>query len=345
MHQIPPVTKKWYTPSLRIKKPENALPYEKITIPKEIRQGMFAWKNKHNKFTVLVFGFSALPERRTKEWWEMATTGLVESQINKELLIDFTAKGGSRAFPFLEYDRDKFVRPSYKSYDKIGREVFNIPNHWIILAGLDYGGSLNPTAICWIGIDENSQWHVMDEFYEPSHYADVAEYLLKHPLYERCIHIAADPATWHNRNHDTRDDRRGEIVSLIELMEEEGVYKFERAINDRLAGLERVKWLFNQLKPNRPSRIYISEDCYYGITELSKIIYKKDTSSKLRSANPTEDVEKKDDHFYDALRYAAMSWDFGAEEDRIKENNPFCMAAIEDEIDARYANEGKDSFL
>lgn len=333
--------KRWQCRALRIKKPEEAENYTDIIIPKEIRQGMYAWKNKRNRFTVLVFGFSALPERRTREWWDMATTGLVESQINQELLIDFTSKGGSRVFPYLEYDRDKFVRPSYGNAE----DGFNIPNHWPVIAGLDYGGSLNPTAICWIAIDESKQWHLIDEYYEPSHYSHVAEYLLGHPLYKRCMHIAADPATWHNRNHDTREDRKGEIVSLIELMEEEGVYKFERAINDRLAGLERVRWIFNQITPNSKSRIYISEDCYETIRELSRLVYKRDTSAKLRGSNPTEDVEKKDDHMYDALRYAAMSWDFGAEEELFKDPNSFRFDIIEDEIDEMVLMEGRDAFL
>lgn len=334
-------TKKWRTPSLRIKPPEDALPYDGVIIPKELRQGMFAWTNQKNRFVVLVFGFSALPERRTKEWWEMATRGLSESQINQELLIDFTAKGGSRVFPFLEYDKDKFLRTGYR--DRYGN--LDIPKHWPIIAGLDYGGTLNPTAICWIAIDEKKKWHLIDEYYEPSHYSTVAEYLLSHPLYKRCMHIAADPSIWHSTQHDQREDRKGEIHSIAELMEEEGVFKLERGINDRLAGLERVRGLFNQFGKNSESNIYISEDCYETYREWTRLIYKRDSSAKLRGANPTEDVEKKDDHMYDSFRYAAMSWDFAAEDDLLREANPFRFDVIEEEIDEQIYDMTADGFL
>jgi len=60
--------------------------------------------------------------------------------------------------------------------------------------------------------------------------------------------------------------------------------------------------------------------------------------------NPSEDVEKKDDHSYDSWRYAVMSWDAEAEVEPMKPDSEFALSVIEEEIDERYEEEMRGIF-
>lgn len=316
-------------PKLLIEPPVDAIKDGLLPVP----EGMMSWRNKNNRWVVLVCGYMSDPDARSEEWWIKATEGLRQDQIDREYRISFHSKAGQLVFPYLQNNPEKFVRPSSNYRDK---GVWKIPNNWPIIAGMDYG-STNPTSINFYAIDDNNRWHSIWEFYKPAHYKEIAEVLLSHPLYSRLLKIVVDPSIFDRRQHDR--DFEGVFTSVGDLLIDAGVHLLEPANRDRVAGLERVVSMFNQ-RPGeeRETNIYFSSDCPEQIRELSRLIYKTETEKQLLTRNPSEDVEKKEDHSYDSLRYALMSWDFTGDI-LAKPNSEFSMAVIEDEIDRRYLSE------
>lgn len=325
------------SPKLKIKPPEGALTQGLPAVP----EGMLAWRNRKNKYLVLVCGYYADPEARTKEWWEKATEGLRPHEIDAEYLCSFASRGGQKVLPWLEENPEKFTRPHthYRSGN-----VWKIPNNWHLIAGFDYGGNRNPTAIYIYAIDEKKNWHAIWEYYKPSHYREISEALLSHPLYDKLTKIVVDPSIYKRDQHV--ESRVGAFTSVGELLEEAGVNLLERANNERVAGLARVLDQFNQ-RPgeDREPKIFVSDDCPELFRELSRLVYKQETELQLIHRNPSDDVEKKDDHGYDATRYALMSWDSEAEMNARVSDHPFALDAIEERIDARFEDEPFDALF
>jgi len=315
-------------PLIKLKAPENSIREGLLPVP----DGMMAWKNKKNDFVVLGVGYYADPEKRTEAWWREATKNLRPDQVERELLINFDSRGGEKVFPFLEREPHKFVRPATDYRDG---QHWKIPKHWRIIAGLDYGGR-NPTSIHFYAIDEDGTWHSVWEHYEPSHYMTISEILKQHPLWPRVIKTVCDPSIF-KKDQNKYKDHQEVIVSIGELLQEEGVHNLERANNDRISGLQRVLQMFGQLPglDDPPTRLLISEDCANQYTELSRLVYKEETTTQLLNNNPSEDVVKKNDHTYDDLRYALMSWDFESKEVKPDLKNPFALSTVIHELDQR----------
>lgn len=330
------MSEEWNYPLLKIKPPADALTQGLPPVP----HGMMAWRNRRNKYTVLVVGYYSDPIARTKEWWDAATEGMQQNEIDTEYLCSFSSRGGQRVFPKLTEIPKKFSRPhqNYRSGD-----VYNIPDHWHLIGGLDYGGNRNPTSFHIYAVDELKNFHSIFEYYRPSHYREIAEAITGHPLYSRLIKICLDSTAFKRDQHDQAVV--GAFTSIAELLQDSGVHILERANNDRQAGLARVLDMYNQ-RPGeeRPSRFFISDDCPHQFNELSEIVYKQETQQQLLHANPSEDVEKKNDHAYDDLRYALMGFDSEAEMEAPRPISPFALANIEAEIDEHYDNQVDDLF-
>lgn len=326
----------WQYPKLKIEPPKDAITSGFPALP----EGMLAWRNRRNRYVVLVCGYYADPAARTQEWWERATEGLRPHEIDAEYLCSFASRGGQKVFPWLETDPIKFVRP-YRNYRD--GHVWTIPNHWHLIAGMDYGGNRNPTSLNIFAIDENKNWHAIWEYYRPAHFREIAEAALNHPLYPRLIKIALDRTAFKRDQHV--DGKEGAFTSVGELLIDAGISILEPANNDRIAGLARVLDLFNQ-RPGeeRPTKIFISDDCPELFRELSTVIYKQETQAQLAARNPSDDIEKKNDHGVDSLRYATMAWDAEAEFEASKSNHPFSLGQLEAEIDEAYAENREDLF-
>lgn len=317
----------WNYPKLKIKPPPGAITSGFPELP----DGMLAWTNRKNKYTVLVCGYYSDLEARKKEWWDKATEGMLPHEIDSEYLCSSDSRGGQKAFPWLESHPEKFTK-SYENYRR--GSVWTIPNHWHLIGGLDYG-SRNPTSFHIYAFDEFKNCHSVFEYYQPSHYAQIAEVLLSHPLYPRLIKICLDPSAF-NRNQSI-EGKNGAFTSIAELLESEGVAILERANNNRIAGLARVVELFNQ-RPGeeRPSKFFISTDCPNQFQEFVDLIYMQESQLQLMHKNPSEDVEGKNDHSFDDAKYGMLGWDSEAERDPWKNENEFSLSAIEEEIEEYY---------
>ena len=291
-----------------------------------VNQGMQSWRNQ-NGFVVLTVPYHSDPEKDNWTWYDMAKMGLRDDQFNQEVLIDFTARGGQKVFPYLDKFKNKYLVKPWAE----------IPRNYTIIAGLDFG-SRNPTAILFAAVSERGHVHIFSEYYEPSNPAKIARYLKSHPYIHRTLKISADPSIWKNDQHDERGET---IRSVADMLTDLGVHIHEKANNDRLAGLERVKHMFRHSDDNPGLQPYmtISSDCRELWKELTTIVYKEENPTQLVNKNQSEDTVKKKDHAFDALKYLLLSWGVpsdGMDKPRPDENS---LDAVCEEMDRRREEE------
>lgn len=286
-----------------------------------VANGMQSWRNS-NGFVVVTCPYHADPEKDSWEWYNQAKKGLRDDQFRREVLIDFTARGGQKVFPYLSVTPNKwFVNPWGE-----------IPKNYTIVASMDFG-SRNPTSILWYAVNERGHFHVFSEFYKPSNPSEIARYIKNHPYFGRLSKISGDPSIW-NKNQHQLMDQFNVITSIAEMIQEAGVYQLEKGNNDRLAGLERIKYMLRhsetqELKPY----LTISKDCPNLWRELTEIVYKEETPEQLQSRNASEDTVKRHDHGFDSLKYGLLSWSVPSELALKPEANENSLDALEDELD------------
>lgn len=316
--------------SLSIHPPQDAELLSLVHLP----TGMRSWRNHRNGFVVLACHYSADPEKCSAEWYERATRNLRQDQVDREFELNFESRGGERAFGFLDQEVRVYKTPRIQYQD--------IPQNWILLGGLDFGGR-NPTAILIFGVDERRRFHTIWEFYKPSSPKEVAQVLKNHPLYGRLRHIACDPSIWNKTQfHDLEGSTQ--VKSIAEMLDDLGIKKLIKGNNDRLAGLTRVKELFNYKIGNPKPYLLITEACPKLWWELTNLTYKVETINQLASKNLSEDTVKKDDHAFDALKYALLSWDIPADIARSR-GSKMTITQLEEEIEERYDRMEEEFFF
>lgn len=291
--------------------------------------GMMVWTNAFNGFTVACLHYTSDPNKRTKAWYNKATRNMRYDQIQMEMEIDFTSRAGERAFPFLEEHRDRYLVPDIP--------LDEIPKHWRLIAGFDYG-SREPTAITIFGIDEYRRFHAIMEFYKPSHYKEIARFLkgthedYPHPLWHRIEKVVADPSIFRN---DQENPMAEELQSRADLLRAEGIWNLVRGTNERLAGLERVRDMLAYFPNSGEAKnaLFIMQRCEKLWWELNNLIYAEVPPHLLQEKNQTEDVKQKNDHMYDALRYALMAVEAPSERPVIDLQDTQTLDLIEKQLD------------
>lgn len=298
---------------------------------------MRAWKNIKNGFTVVACHYTADPEKRSDAWYEQATSGLRDDQVEREYEINFESRAGAKAFPFLEHN-EKIYRRDPPS---------PIPKNWKIIVGLDYGGT-NPTSIHWYAVDEARRFWSFDEFYVPVNQLKgglpaLARYILMHPYYSRAKFISADPSIF-NKNQNVLETKEnsqksyGTLMSVAELLMKEGVHKLQKANNDRKAGLARLHSMFNFRGEYTKPFFFMGYKCKKQWWELTNVIHKPDDN---QSKNLDEDIVKRNDHTYDDARYALMSENIPAEAEIDSRAGFATLKVIEDEMEEDFSQKNR----
>lgn len=298
----------------------------------ELLKQTLSWKNAKNGYNVFAVHFGADEEKNNLEWFEAETRQLEDSQIRQEYLLDFTSRAGQRAFPYLEYAPHKWLIDT-------STNPLTIPKNWTIIAGLDFGGR-NPTSIHFYAIDHRGRFHAFWEFYKPSSPSEIARVLKQHPLWDRVLKVVVDPSIYNKNQHSSDPAAGSKIKSIADQIEELGIYNMEPGINNRKAGFQRVRHMlrYSDFNKNLDPYLKITTDCPNLWRELNGLTHREQTSAQLLGENLEEDVVKKDDHAYDELKYALMSWKVpseGAYDSPIEENS---LKEIEEEIDEKYRN-------
>lgn len=303
------------------------------------RTGLVTWRNMFNGFVVCAVHYTADPAKRSHEWYKKAIENLREDQVQREMEIDFESRAGQKAFWFLRQHENKYRIPDIP--------LNEVPKHWRIIAGLDYG-SREPTAIIIFGIDEYRRFYALQEFYKPSHHKEIARFLkgehedYPHPLWNRIEKVIADPSLF---RADQEDQLKEELGSRADLIRREGVWNIYRGTNDRLAGLERVRQMFNFFPEQKELKPYVffCQRCEKTWWELTNLIYDEIPPHLLVEKNQREDVKQKNDHLYDALRYSLMSVESPSDQPVIDVSDTGTLEGIEKQL-TRQHNELENDF-
>jgi phage terminase large subunit-like protein len=182
-------------------------------------------------------------------------------------------------------------------------------------------GYTNPTVWLWLAVDEDNNVTVFREHYAAkktvAEHASIVNQITKDMERDYNVKVwltTGDPAIKQTKEHTG--------TSILQEYQRHGIYIAVDAIpRDRRIGLERIRQYmkFNK-KSNRP-HLMITDDCTHLIAELPKLRWKKWASPKLAEQNnKLEDIRDKDNHCYDALKYA-MTFLSDLAPDSVEEQN------------------------
>jgi hypothetical protein len=177
------------------------------------------------------------------------------------------------------------------------------PEHRIIRT-MD-SGFTNPTVWLWIAVSTDGTMVVFDEHYQAK--LTVAEHakivnektsrIIKESRAELYL-TTGDPAIKQTKEHTG--------TSILQEYQKHGIYISVDSIpRDRRVGLERIRQYFKMNPKTKKPFLMITDDCPKLIAEIPKLKWKKWASPKVAEQNNRlEDIRDKDNHCYDALKYA-----------------------------------------
>lgn len=291
--------------------------YKDVDVEEAI-PGIKFWRNKNNKFHVLMLHHSADPDKsdrteKGREWIEKEKTGTPKAVWDKEYQIDFSTKSGDLVFG-----------PKYCDFDPKVHLInsFELGDVELVMS-LDFG-QRNPNAALIFAITMDGTIYLIDEYYKPA-IPSVASremfskfgYLM--PGYEDSLTIRQKKILANNTfqykviDPSTGAKNRTKIIegeeipySVIEDFADNG-WEFDRGNNDWEAGITRLREYF-RIDGNRKSHFYIFADkCPMYTWELQHYRYQEHTDRTKRQKNESEKPVKKDDHGIDSSRYFIMS--------------------------------------
>jgi hypothetical protein len=196
---------------------------------------------------------------------------------------------------WLEGDWDSFVGQYFTNWNeqKVAVPSFEIPDHWPLFGGLDYGEAA-PTSYGLYTVDYDGNVYRICEYYQANatasqHAANIAQMIEACPFtggrYPQATY--ADPSMFVKR-------RLSEVInhSPADVFAEQGIY-LTRANNDRITGWRVVNDALIK------ERIY----CFNGWNDA---LMRTMPSLPRSSKNPEDLDTTAEDHAADELRYAMM---------------------------------------
>jgi hypothetical protein len=168
-------------------------------------------------------------------------------------------------------------------------DVFDIPDHWPVWMGLDWGYHA-PFAAGWMAKDPDTGRHyAIQELYQRGLTDRQQARSVREWSRWRVQIRYADPSLW------TRKNVNGIVTTTADEYHNEGVV-LTPADNDRLGGKRKVDRLLQSLPDGRPGLLFFS-CCTHTIRTMRTLPYS-------RTGN-VEDVDTDaEDHCYDWVRYA-----------------------------------------
>lgn len=193
---------------------------------------------------------------------------------------------------------------------------FQIPKHWKIWCGLDWGYS-RPFAVGWYAVDEERRIYMIRELYgctgapntgvkwEPTQVArEIRRIEAEDPnLKGRRIYRVGDPAIWASDGTE----------SIGKLMEQERV-AFDKGDHTRIAGKMQVHYRLAFDAEGQPM-FQVFDTCRHFIRTVPNLVYDE---------TDVEDIDTDgEDHHYDQLRYVLMKNPIAARVVREPEVKPY----------------------
>jgi phage terminase large subunit-like protein len=166
-------------------------------------------------------------------------------------------------------------------------------------------GYTNPTVWLWMAVDEHGTIIVFKEHYQDkwnvAQHAEVVNKETRQIVRDSGAEVyltTGDPAIKQTKEHTG--------TSILQEYAKHGIYiAVDQIPSDRRVGLERIQqYMKVNPKTNKPWLMF-TDDCAHLIAELPKLKWKKHASPKIaEQKNKLEDIRDKDNHCYDALKYA-----------------------------------------
>jgi phage terminase large subunit-like protein len=177
------------------------------------------------------------------------------------------------------------------------------PEHRIIRT-MD-SGYTNPTVWLWMAVDVDNNVTVFREHYAArktvAEHAAIVNNITKEIIDEYGVEVwltTGDPAI--------KQTKEQTGTSIQQEYQKAGIYiSVDMIPRDRRIGLERIRQYMKLNKKSKRPHLMITDDCPHLIAELPKLKWKKWASVKIAEMNnKLEDIRDKDNHCYDALKYA-----------------------------------------
>lgn len=166
-------------------------------------------------------------------------------------------------------------------------------------------GFTNPTVWLWMAVDKDGTIIVFHEYHKARENVDYhskevnarTKQILRESGAELYL-TTGDPAIKQTKEHTG--------TSIQQEYAKHGIYiAVDQIPNDRRIGLERIQqYMKVNPKTNKPYLMF-TDDCPELIAEIPKLKWKKHASPKVAEMkNKLEEIRDKDNHCYDALKYA-----------------------------------------
>lgn len=191
----------------------------------------------------------------------------------------------------------------------IPRGQFKPTSRHRIIRTMD-SGYTNPTVWLWMAVDEDGTIVVFKEHYQAkwnvAQHAEVVNKITRQILAESGAELyitTGDPAIKQTKEHTG--------TSILQEYSKHGIYiAVDQIPSDRRVGLEKIQqYMKTNPKTGKPFLMF-TDDCPHLIAELPKLKWKKHASVKVaEQKNKLEDIRDKDNHCYDALKYAMTFMD------------------------------------
>lgn len=227
--------------------------------------------------------------------------GVNDPRWRKEMEIDFDAHGGQLLFPYL-LDNQEFLFVAH--YSVQGTRM---------VAGLDYG-TRNPSAFEVLSIDYDNKINIAYEYYEAPKKATESDDAFRSrkgykklcagikccPYFEG-LTIYADPSLW-NKTQEASDQKG--LMSIADLFLAEGIQLTKGQRGRDFACYEHIdKQLWAD--PAKPL-LTISKNCPWLWWEVQRLRFADYGAATQVNQNLQEKIVDRDNHAWDALKYALM---------------------------------------
>lgn len=170
-------------------------------------------------------------------------------------------------------------------------DPFDVPAAWKREFVIDYGYR-NPLACIKIAIDYDDNYYVIEEHYEREQVISWHAEKIKAMGYDKKLTCWIDPSC--AAKNRTKNNIQ---VSVIDEFIDEGINPIPA--NNEIAGVMRVNQWFKE------DRLKIFRNCVNTIKEVGSLRWKKVKPDWNR--NLPEEIEDKDDHIVDCIKYFANS--------------------------------------
>jgi len=271
----------------------------------DIQKGVARYTTKDGVRTMRLH-YSADPDKdpdttKGHEWLARQLRGYAGGmngvRWRREMEIDWSIHGTERVWP-------EFVS---KMEPRITCEPFDVPEHWPIWCGYDYG-SVNPFAWVAIAWESEDLCYLIDEIYHrktPLH--EQARLIRSRPYFERIQGTIGDRSIW----NITQQSREGEheATSIGAILHNEYDLYIEKssatpgndiAFRDLLNGV-----LWRNLEA---PQFIIFNDCKNTLREFRNLRMRDWVSQAARDRqNRPEEILGKENHAWDAIKYVMLS--------------------------------------